>query len=394
LKKKLELRILYEKQSKLHCPKKVSSYYSQENKMIPVSKPYLSSRETLYVNDAIASGWVSSLGEYIEKFECEFANFCGVEYALTVSNGTVGLHLALVGLNIGAGDEVIIPDLTFVATANAVSMSGAKPVMVDVCRETYCIDPQKIAAAITERTRAIIPVHLYGHPANMAAILEIAQRFGLKVIEDAAEAHGASINGKRVGGIGNCGVFSFYGNKILTTGEGGMIVTSDACLYERLKFLRDHAMSKEIRYWHTEVGFNYRMTNVQAALGLAQLEQIDYFLAERSHQLERYRSNLLGTGIELNPSISVEPVNWITCAYVAGLGRIKRDRVIALLKDKGVDSRPFFFPLSRLPMYSGEVGVTADKLSESGFNLPTYVGLKDQEIDKVCSVFIDCLNHV
>jgi len=219
--------------------------------MIPVSKPYLSRREIDYVNNALQSGWVSSLGEYIERFESEFANFCGANYALTVANGTVGLHLALVGLNVAVGDEVIIPDLTFVATANAVRMANANPVMVDVCRDTYCIDPEKIASAITERTRAIIPVHLYGHPANMKAILEVAQRYDLKVIEDAAEAHGASINGQRVGGIGDCGVFSFYGNKIITTGEGGMIVTNDHELYQRLKFLRDHAMSKEIRYWHT-----------------------------------------------------------------------------------------------------------------------------------------------
>jgi len=361
--------------------------------MFPVSKPSISKIEIDYVNDAVSSGWVSSLGKYIEKFEGAFANFCEVNYALTVSNGTVGLHLALVGLNVGAGDEVIIPDLTFVATANAVRMASATPVTVDVCRDTYCIDPEKIISAITERTRAIIPVHLYGHPANMNAILEVAQRFDLKVIEDAAEAHGAFINGRRVGGIGDCGVFSFYGNKIITTGEGGMIVTNDDELYQRLKFLRDHAMSKEIRYWHTEVGFNYRMTNVQAALGLAQLQQIDSFLTQRGHQLEQYRSNLKDAGIELNPVVDSEPVNWITCAIVEGLGRNKRDRVIELMKEKGVDSRPFFFPVSRLPMYGGEVGSTADKLSENGFNLPTFVGLKDQEIEKICSVFIDCLNH-
>lgn len=361
--------------------------------MIPVSKPSFLGNENFYVNDAIESGWVSSLGRYIEKFECQFADFCGAENALTVSNGTVGLHLALAGLNVGAGDEVIIPDLTFVATANAVRLANASPVTVDVCRETYCIDPEKIYSAITGRTKAIIPVHLYGHPANMDAILEIAQRFDLKVIEDAAEAHGASINGRRVGGIGHCGVFSFYGNKIITTGEGGMIVTNDANLYQRLRFLRDHAMSKEIRYWHTEIGFNYRMTNVQAAIGVAQLEQIDGFLTERRHQLEQYRSNLKDTEVELNPSVGSEPVNWITCAYVAGLGRNKRDRVIELMREKGVDSRPFFFPLSRLPMYGRDVGATADMLSESGFNLPTYVGLKDREIEKICSVFIDCLNH-
>jgi len=362
--------------------------------MIPVSKPFISNLENRYVTDAINSGWVSSLGKYIEKFESEFAKYCGTNFALTVSSGTVGLHLALVGLNISEGDEVIIPDLTFVATANAVRMANATPVMVDVCRDTYCIDPEKIFDAITERTKAIIPVHLYGHPANMTVIKEIAQNFNIKVIEDAAEAHGAVINSQRVGGIGNCGVFSFYGNKIITTGEGGMIVTNDQELYQRLKFLRDHAMSKEIRYWHTELGFNYRMTNIQAAMGVAQLEQIDEFLKDRNDQLALYRTHLSGMDIELNPSVDCQPVNWITCAFVEGLDRTRRDKAIELMREKGVDSRPFFFPIRRFPMYSENVGLVADMLSEGGFNLPTYVGLHEVEIEKICEIFKKTLKYV
>ncbi len=362
--------------------------------MIPVSKPSISSKELSYVSDAVKSGWVSSLGPYINKFENKFADYCGTKYALTVSNGTVGLHLALVALGVGPGDEIIIPDLTFVATANAVRIAQAKPVIVDVTRDTYCIDPDQIVRAITPRTKAIIPVHLYGHPANMTRIKEIANTYGLKVIEDAAEAHGASIDGTRVGAMGDCAVFSFYGNKIITSGEGGMITTNDEGLHQRLKFLRDHAMSKEIRYWHTEVGFNYRMTNMQAAMGLAQLEQIDDFINRRAEQLAQYRSILEPHNIECNPIVQAETVNWITCAVVNGLGREKRDLVIKRMLERGVDSRPFFFPISKLPMYCGSGSIVSNYLSENGFNLPTFIGLTEDQIEEVCSIFLLTLKEL
>src|SRR5271166_6478706 len=275
--------------------------------MIPVSQPALSQLEIDYVTDAMKSGWVSSLGAYIDAFEKKFAHYCGTQYAVSVCNGTVGLHLALKTLGVGEGDEVIVPDLTFVDTANAVVTARGIPVIVDVCRDTYCIDPAAIIKAITPSTRAIIPVHLYGHPANMAAIIDIAREHNLYVIEDAAEAHGASINGVRVGGFGNCGVFSFYGNKIITSGEGGMITTNDLSFYTKARLLRDHAMSKEVRYWHTEIGYNYRITNLQAALGLAQLEQIDDFLKYRNTLLLQYKEQLAPSGIECNPSIDADP---------------------------------------------------------------------------------------
>jgi len=362
--------------------------------IIPVSQPHIALSEIDYVSNAVRSGWVSSLGPYIDEFERKFAAYCGTKYALTVSNGTVGLHLALVGLGVGADDEVIIPDLTFVATANAVRMAGAIPVMVDVCRSTYCIDPQEVASVITPRTKAIMPVHLYGHPADMSALREIAVANQLHLIEDAAEAHGASIGGIRVGALGDCAVFSLYGNKIITSGEGGMITTNDEALFQRLKHLRDHAMSKDIRYWHTEVGFNYRMTNMQAALGLAQLEQIDEFILRRSELLEQYRTFLEPHGIECNPNAGATPVNWMTCAVVAGLVRWQRDRVISLMRGGGVDARPFFFPLTSLPMYAGGVNPVSRVLSESGFNLPTYVGLSREQVAEVCTVFLRSLDAV
>ena|SRR5579872_5902227 len=257
--------------------------------MIPISKPVISPREIQYVTDAVSSGWVSSQGHYLEQFEQKFAEFCNVKHCISTANGTVAIHLALMVLDIGPGDEVIVPDLTFAATANAVILAGAKPVIVDVCKDDWCIDPESVLKNITSKTKAIIPVHLYGHPCKMDELYKIAQDYHLKIIEDAAEAHGAEYRGKRVGGLGDCATFSFYGNKIITTGEGGCITTHSDSIAERARLLRDHGMKKERRYWHTEVGYNYRITNLQAALGLAQLERINDFLADRKRILETYR---------------------------------------------------------------------------------------------------------
>ena len=214
---------------------------------IPISQPSITQKEINYVTDAIQSGWVSSLGKYIDTFEEKFAVYCGTKYAVATSSGTTALHLALVSLGVTADDEVIIPDFTFVATASAVKYIGAKVITVDIDEDTLCIDPHAIEKAITSKTKAIIPVHLYGHPANMEAINKIAKKHNLFVVEDAAEAHGSEINGKRVGSLSHAGIFSFYGNKIITSGEGGMITTSDEHLYKKLKYLRDHAMSQDKR---------------------------------------------------------------------------------------------------------------------------------------------------
>ena len=259
---------------------------------IPISKPFIGAREKELVLDALDSGWVSSIGKYIDEFEANFARYCGTEYALAVSNGTTGLHLALAALGLQPGDEVIIPDLTFVATANAVAYTGATPVLADVDADTLCIDPASVKSLISERTKAIIPVHLYGHPADMDALIEIGRAHGVDIIEDAAEAHGAEYRGRRVGALGRCGVFSFYGNKVITTGEGGMLTTDDREFYQRARRLRDHAMSPQRRYFHEERGFNYRITNLQAALGVAQLERIDDFLDRRAEIMGWYNAEL------------------------------------------------------------------------------------------------------
>src|ERR1700759_726677 len=257
---------------------------------IPISRPYIGAREKQLVLEALDSGWVSSIGKYIDDFEAGFARYCGTEYAGAVSNGTTGLHLALAALELQPGDEVIIPDLTFVATANAVAYTGATPVLADIDPDTLCIDAASVKSLISDKTRAIIPVHLYGHPADMDALTEIAHANALAIIEDAAEAHGAEYKGRRVGGLGKCGVFSFYGNKIITTGEGGMLTTNDADFHARAKRLRDHAMSPGRRYFHEKRGFNYRITNLQAALGVAQLERIEDFLARRAEIMGWYNA--------------------------------------------------------------------------------------------------------
>lgn len=366
------------------------------NKFIPISEPSITEKEIKYVLKAVKSGWISSLGNYINEFENKFADYIGVKYALTTSNGTTALHLALVSMGIEKGDEVIIPDLTFVATANAVVYTEAKPIFADIDPETWCIDPENIKNKITSKTKAIVPVHLYGHPADMDPINKIAKEFGLYIIEDAAEAHGAEYKNKKVGGIGNCGIFSFYGNKIITTGEGGMITTNDKNLYEKAKFLRDHAMSKEKKYWHTEIGFNYRITNIQAALGLAQIERIEHIINKKRQIFQWYKEYLTDLDcIVLNSEKAwAKNVFWLVCAVLNKNAEISRDDMMKRLKKTGIDTRPFFYPLSSLPMYNHlkyKNFVTMD-ISKRGLNLPSSFNLKKDNVKKVCRHFKDFLD--
>jgi perosamine synthetase len=300
----------------------------------------------------------------------------------------VGLHLALVSLGIKEGDEVIVPDLTFIATANVVKYTGATPVFADIDKETWCIFPDDIKKKITPKTKAIIPVHLYGHPADMEPILEIAKEYNLYVIEDCAEAHGAKYKDKKVGSIGHCGVFSFYGNKIITTGEGGMIVTNDENFYEKAKYLRDHAMSKEKRYWHTEIGYNYRMTNIQAALGLAQLERIDEIINKKRQIFEWYNEGLKDLeNIKLNPEKEwAKNVYWMVCLVNEKFDEEKRDDFMKKLKEKGIDTRPFFYPCSMMPMYKQDnfINPVSYDLYKKGINLPSGYNLKEENIKWIC----------
>jgi perosamine synthetase len=367
----------------------------QDRKFYPISRPSLTGLEQSYVTDALRSGWISSLGEYVIRFEREFAHWCGVTDAVSVVNGTAALHLALKAFGIGPADEVIVPDLSFIATANAVVMTGAAPVFCDIDSETLCIDAERIEEMITSRTKAIMPVHLYGHPADMRAIVKLARKHDLLVIEDAAEAHGAEVEGQRVGGLGDCAVFSFYGNKILTTGEGGMITSRNTEFLDRCRHLRDHAMSKDRRYWHDELGFNYRITNLQAALGCAQLQRSDELLAARRDIFAFYQKFLGNVaGVRLNRTARwARNSYWLICAEIEGLNDRRRATLALELKRRGIDIRPYFYPMSDMPYLPDAETPVAHAISEIGFNLPTYAGLTEEDVSYICAQLLELLDQ-
>ncbi|MFZ5919808.1 MAG: DegT/DnrJ/EryC1/StrS family aminotransferase [Chloroflexota bacterium] len=361
--------------------------------MIPVAAPALVGNEKKYVLDCIESSWISSNGQYIERFESAFAEFCGVKHALSCSNGTVALHLALLALGIGPDDEVIVPTLTYVATANAVTYCGAKPVFIDSEPETWNLDPAHLEDCITPRTKAIIVVHLYGHPVDMDAVMDVADKHGLFVVEDAAEAHGAEYKGRRVGSVGHISTFSFYGNKIITTGEGGMVVTNDDDLAARTRQLKGQGMDPNHRYWFPMVGYNYRMTNIEAAIGLAQLEKVDWHIARRREiaaDYKRYMESI--PGISMQPEKSwAKNVYWMTSIVLEETWPFSRDETMKILAENGIETRPFFYPMHVLPMYQKAAEhqqfPVADRLSARGMNIPSSAGLSTSDIDFICDQF-------
>ncbi|WP_324735232.1 DegT/DnrJ/EryC1/StrS family aminotransferase [Thermococcus sp. SY098] len=354
--------------------------------MIPVSEPLLGEEELKNVIEAIKSGWISSKGEFIKEFEEEFAKYIGTKYGIATSNGTTALHLALTALGITSGDEIIVPTLTFVATANAVTYCNAKPVFVDSHPEYWCIDPEKIEEKITDKTKAIIVVHLYGHPCDMDWIKDIAEDHGLYLIEDAAEAHGAEYKGKKVGSFGDISCFSFYGNKIITTGEGGMCLTNNEELAEKMRILRDHGMNPKKRYWHDVIGFNYRMTNLQAAIGVAQLKKLDKFIEKRRLIAKWYSEELRELEekglIKLHPEMPwAKNVYWLYSIVLEDSSNVSRDELMEKLKERGVETRPFFYPLHTLPIYKTNKSFpVAEKISKNGINLPTSSKLEKNDI--------------
>lgn len=358
-------------------------------KFLPVAEPLLGKEELKYVSNCVKSGWVSSAGKYILDFEEKFAKFCGARYGIATSNGTTALHLNLAALDIGPSDEVIVPSLTFIATANVVKYCGAKPVFVDSESETWNIDTEKIKEKITDRTKAIMPVHLYGHPADMDPIMEIAKERNLVVIEDAAEAHGAEYKGRKVGSIGDYACFSFYGNKIITTGEGGMILTNNnEQVVEKARILRSHGMSRERFYWHPYIGFNYRMTNLQAALGLAQMKSINKFIKMKRKNAKFY-AKLLGEipGITLQKEMSwAKSVNWMQAILIEDDFGVGRDKLIEELKKRQIDSRPVFYPIHKQPGYEKDYPErmpVAEEVSRKGIILPSATGLGKADIERV-----------
>jgi len=359
---------------------------------IPVSSTDLSGNEEKYVVDAIRSTWISSTGKYVKRFEQEFADICGTRSALGVCNGTVALYLAMLALDVRHGDEVLVPSLTYIATANAVRYVGAEPVFVDVDPNTWCIDPAKLEDAITRRTRGIIPVHLYGHPADMDAINHIAAVHGLWVVEDAAEAHLANYKGKKVGGLGHMATFSFYGNKIFTSGEGGAITLNDPRLELRTRTLRGQGVDPNRRYFFPVTGYNFRLTNLACAILCAQLERRKDIVKKRREIYSLYNKFLDGIpGIGFQPVASwAEPANWLFNITVDGKDYgMLRDDLIDHLAERGIETRPFFISLHELPPFREESRRRGDflpvtqRLSSSGISLPTFQGLSSEDIEYI-----------
>ena len=360
----------------------------------------LAGNETKYVIDCMKTAWISSKGVYIEQFENKFAQYIGTSHALSTSNGTVALHLSLLAYDIGPGDEVIVPTLTYIATVNAVSYCGATPVFVDSEMATWNIDTEAIEAKITPRTKGIIVVHLYGHPVDMDAVMKLACKYNLFVIEDAAEAHGAEYKGTKVGSIGDIGVFSLFGNKVITTGEGGIITTSNDEVAAKIRLLKSQGMDSKKRFWHTCIGYNYRMTNIEAAIGLGQLEQIEWHIERRLQIANKYNQLLAANGhITLPPQQPwAKNIYWLYTVLLSPQLADLRDTVMARLTALNIETRPVFYPIHSLPPYSklaeGELYPVADILARSGINLPTYANISDQEIEYVCACLIDVLEEV
>lgn len=358
-----------------------------DSDLIPVSAPDVSGNEKKYINECIDSGWISSIGHFVGRFESDFAAYCGCQHGATVNTGTAALHLALRALNIGPGDEVILPALTFASTANVVLYQGATPVFADCGARDWNMCPDDFTRLVTPRTRAVIPVHLYGQPCDLVRILPVAEQRGIHVVEDCAEAHGATIGSVRVGALGRVGCFSFYGNKIITTGEGGMCVTSDQALHERMCMLRDHGMDKSRRYWHKEIGFNYRMTNLQAAVGCAQVERIEELLAKKRWIREQYNGRLEGFGCALpqDPPYG-RSVFWLyTLLLPAGARDTDRDELIRYLAHHRVESRPVFYPIPDMPPYRNYARPLphASDIAARGITLPSFHALTERQIGKV-----------
>ncbi len=359
---------------------------------IPVYEPVVATNQFKYVQECIRANWISSQGKYVKEFEKGFARFCNVRYGVAVTNGTAALHLALVSLGIKAGDEVIMPTFTMAATAFAVFYTGAKPVLVDADEETFNINPAKIENKITKKTKAIIAVHMYGHPCEMDSIIKIAKKYRLFLVEDAAEAHGAEYKGKKVGSFGDAGCFSFYANKIITTGEGGMIVTNNSILAKKARQLRNMAFGEgRNKFVHTDIGFNYRMTNIQAAIGLAQLEKIKKIIEMKRKNAEIYNNHLKNIpGLKI--PVEKEWAKNVYWMYSISVDKIPRDDLINKLAQKGIETRPFFTPMHLQPIFQ-KIGLfknenypICEKLSRRGLYLPSGSNLSKKKIIYICEI--------
>ncbi|MBU90153.1 aminotransferase DegT [Candidatus Woesearchaeota archaeon] len=364
--------------------------------MLPVYEPFLKGNEVKYVMDCFKTNWISAFGKYNYEFEKTFAAYCGVKRGISVTSGTAALHLAVAALRIGKGDEVIIPDFTMIAPALAVAYQGAEPIFVDAEPKTWTIDVQKIEDKITKRTKAIIPVHIYGHPCDMNPIMKLAEKYNLKVIEDAAEAIGALYNGKKAGSFGDISAFSFYTNKVITTGEGGMVVTNDNKLADRVESLRNFCFDKERRYIHEEIGFKYPLTNIQAAIGLAQMEYIEDIIKKKIEVARTYNKLLKGIpGITLPyEADNVRNIYWMYGILIEGEFGVSRDRLKELLFKKGIETRFFFTGLHKQPPFKTEgTFPVSDALEKKGVYLPCSPHILPEQLEFVATSIKEAYNE-
>ncbi len=365
-----------------------------EGKMryLPVSQPYLDSKETETVNDALKSTAISGFfGEYIPRFEKTFAMYCGVKYGVAVSNGTTALHIALVALGIKAGDEVLVSTLTNMATFFAVLYQGALPIPIDIESDTLNMNPTLLESKITPKTKAIVVVHLFGHPVDMDLVNIVAKKHGLAVVEDCAEAHGALYKGQKVGGLSDAGCFSFYANKIITTGEGGMVTTRDAVLADKMRSLKGLAFGDDLKFMHKDVGYNYRLTNLQAAIGCAQVEKIDEIISHKRRIAAYYKQKLQGLHeIQLPVEKSyAKNVFWMYHIVLKNKGLEQRRQIMKFLLEKGVETREGFIPYNLQDTFIAR-GLTkkedcpiANAVAYNSFYLPSGPVLSEEEMDYV-----------
>ena len=367
-----------------------------QDRIIPVCEPVLDGNEEKYVVECVRTNWISSAGKFITRFEEMFREYCGTRFAVACTSGTAALQLALYTLGITHDDEVIIPTFTMIASANTVHHCGATPVFVDAEPRTWNIDPTKLEAAITPRTKALCIVHTYGHPADMDAIRDVARRHDLLVVEDAAEAIGAEYHGRRAGNLADCGCFSFYANKIITTGEGGMITTDDEELASKARNIRDHAFSPERHFWHRTVAYNFRMTNLQAAVGVAQMERVDWLVQRRIENAMRYNERLRTVpGLTLPPaSPDVKNVYWMYGIMVEDAFGATRDQLREHLAANAIETRSFFVPMHMQPVYFRRESLgrfpVAENLCRRGFYLPSAASLTEEQLDFVCATIRSC----
>ena len=376
--------------------------------MIPVNEPVIGPREMEYVEECLKTGWISSAGRFISEFETIWASYCGVEHGVAVSNGTHALQIALRAIGLEPGDEVIMPSFTIISCALGVVYNEAVPVLVDSEPVTWCMDVSQIEAKITDRTRAIMPVHIYGHPVDMDRVRELAKAYDLLVIEDAAEAHGAEYltnkgleaeNWVRAGSMGDLSTFSFYANKLITTGEGGMVLTDDASLADHLRTLRNMSYRADRRFWHTELGFNFRMTNLQAAVGLGQAERIDEIVEHKRWMGTAYSERLAGI---LGLKLPVEQpwarhVYWMYALELEQAAGLDAAQFALKLRELGVQTRPFFVGMHEQPvlrargLFEGEQYPIADRISRQGLYLPSGMALTEGQLDQVCEAVREVL---